>query len=322
MLRELLQQDGFSLARKTAKEMTSACPSCGGNDRFIIFLEGGSSYWCRQCRITGDAIQYLRDFRGLSFQEAAELVGKSIDPRPPINTPVKAKPKPQNTIWVKRAADLVKYAHGNLLSLPEQLAWLKSERGITKETAVKFRLGYISQTFFCEPSEFGLVGEKKVIIPKGLVIPWKNSRVRFRCEQPVKDNRYLCLTGSKATDLMTIGTTQNVTGVVVESELDAILLDQETTRPLFILALGSVNMMPNQQLSARLNHCPLIMVALDTDSAGTAWSCKWLKTFGNAIRTPIPKRYGKDITDLWKSGVDLNVWMSVALEYHAEHMSR
>ncbi|MBI3799733.1 MAG: hypothetical protein HY268_22520 [Deltaproteobacteria bacterium] len=44
---------------------------------------------CRQCGKKGDTIQYLRDFRGLSFREAARLVGKqlgSYQPRPATNT--------------------------------------------------------------------------------------------------------------------------------------------------------------------------------------------------------------------------------------------
>ena len=32
---ELLQQDGFSPTKKTTNEMGSACPACGGDDRFV-----------------------------------------------------------------------------------------------------------------------------------------------------------------------------------------------------------------------------------------------------------------------------------------------
>lgn len=61
-------------------EWRGACPLCGGgpkSDRFIVW-PAQERYWCRQCHQQGDAIQFLRDVRGLSFREAAALVGKEL----------------------------------------------------------------------------------------------------------------------------------------------------------------------------------------------------------------------------------------------------
>lgn len=70
--------------RRTAStgggEWCGPCPRGGGHDRFHVWPEKGR-YWCRQCNKKGDAIQYLRDFRGLSFIEAKRALG--IDPSPP-----------------------------------------------------------------------------------------------------------------------------------------------------------------------------------------------------------------------------------------------
>ena len=38
--------------RKTAKEYSSSCPSCGGVDRFLYWPET-SNFWCRQCDFKG-----------------------------------------------------------------------------------------------------------------------------------------------------------------------------------------------------------------------------------------------------------------------------
>lgn len=84
MILELLQQDGFQPKRKTAIEYSSPCPACGGNDRFIIKADKGR-YWCRQCNIKGDDIQYLMDFRSMSFKDATGHVGK------PTSSPVGQK---------------------------------------------------------------------------------------------------------------------------------------------------------------------------------------------------------------------------------------
>ena len=71
-------------SNRTGGEYRGACPKCGGDaqsDRFIVW-PAVDRYWCRQCRWAGDTIQYLRDVRGYSFQEAARLVGKDLPPRP------------------------------------------------------------------------------------------------------------------------------------------------------------------------------------------------------------------------------------------------
>lgn len=60
-------------------ECCGPCPNCGGRDRFRVWPERGR-YWCRQCRRKGDAIQYLRDFRGLSFIEAKQALGLNTRP--------------------------------------------------------------------------------------------------------------------------------------------------------------------------------------------------------------------------------------------------
>lgn len=38
--------------RKTATEFSSACPVCGGEDRFLFWPERGN-YWCRVCELSG-----------------------------------------------------------------------------------------------------------------------------------------------------------------------------------------------------------------------------------------------------------------------------
>ena len=62
-------------------EYHGPCPGCGGEDRFIIWPATGR-YWCRQCDRKGDAIQFLRDFHGYSFPDAARIAGKDL--RPPL----------------------------------------------------------------------------------------------------------------------------------------------------------------------------------------------------------------------------------------------
>jgi|GEM_PF-1170764 len=73
MVLDLYISDGFNAAKETAREFSGPCPACGGKDRFRIWPEE-NRYWCRRCGVQGDSIQYLRDFHGLSFQEALEFI--------------------------------------------------------------------------------------------------------------------------------------------------------------------------------------------------------------------------------------------------------
>lgn len=78
-LLDLLNQDGASLKRVSGTnggEYAGPCPTCGGTDRFRVWPEqdGGGRYWCRGCSKQGDAIQYLRDFRGLSYLDTCHFL--------------------------------------------------------------------------------------------------------------------------------------------------------------------------------------------------------------------------------------------------------
>ena len=72
--------------RQQGREYHGPCPFCGeGHDRFIVWSEQGETerYWCRQCNRSGDGIQFLRDYFGQSFQDAAARFEKDISSPPP-----------------------------------------------------------------------------------------------------------------------------------------------------------------------------------------------------------------------------------------------
>ena len=87
---------------------------------------------------------------------------------------------------------------------------------------------------------------------------------------------------------MTIGIPYENTAIIVESELDAFLLCQEIDRPVFIVALGSTSIKPDsaiaKELVSRLNDCPVVLLALDSDTAGGKAARQWLDEMHNAYR--------------------------------------
>lgn len=78
MIRQILESRGpeFKLKKKTASEYSCSCPFCGGTDRFIVWPEKNRAHCIRGCGWKGDDIQLLRDLEGVSFQVAAEMVGR------------------------------------------------------------------------------------------------------------------------------------------------------------------------------------------------------------------------------------------------------
>lgn len=66
-----IQEDG--------SEHGGPCPWCGGDDRFRVWPDQGTGdlgrYWCRRCGRKGDIIDFLRDYKGLTFQEACKDAG-------------------------------------------------------------------------------------------------------------------------------------------------------------------------------------------------------------------------------------------------------
>ncbi|NLD35776.1 MAG: AAA family ATPase [Desulfatiglans sp.] len=74
-LKDLVESCGSVLTRKTADEYSTSCPWCGGVDRFLVWPDS-DQYYCRQCGIKGDSIQFLRDRKGLTYKDAAKTVGR------------------------------------------------------------------------------------------------------------------------------------------------------------------------------------------------------------------------------------------------------
>jgi len=138
MILDLLINDGLrpgKVASTNGGEYSSPCLECGGRDRFRSWPEQ-DRYWCRQCGKSGDSIQYLRDFHGMSFSEATQQVGKplSLPSKRKIPARKKARPKALPAEWSIRAGKLTDHAHKALLENFVVLAWLRKERGLNVET--------------------------------------------------------------------------------------------------------------------------------------------------------------------------------------------
>ncbi len=85
--------------------------------------------------------------------------------------------------------------------------------------------------------------------------------------------------------------------IIVESELDAVLLEQEAGDFITTIALGSAQARPDVNTNVILKQADIVLVALDADLAGAkqAWHW-WAENYPNSKRWPPVN--GKDPGDI------------------------
>ncbi|MBU1194017.1 MAG: hypothetical protein KKE62_01710 [Proteobacteria bacterium] len=343
-IQDQLQSDGIALKKVSSTnggEYCSPCPVCGGRDRFRVWINQGDTgrYWCRQCGITGDLLQYLIDFKNMTFFEACQYSGNDhkINNGGPCRSEIiksrdQWEPKeisPPPDMWQERASLLIKFAQETLFSKIGQRCrtWLYTQRCLTDETIEKFHLGLLPKYYYRERSQWGLPDEinpktgknKKICLPRGLVIPYVQGgqvlRLRIRLPDPGKYSKYQNVFGSKNYPFYNT-LSEGTDVVIVESDLDAILLNQVLGPDVTPIALGSATNKPDTILMGFLrNHARHILIALDTDSAGGKPCYQfWKKYFPKSSRCIIPSRFGKDPTEAALHGLNLRQWFQAGIK--------
>lgn len=339
-LLDILADRSLPLARVSGNkggEYHGPCPSCGGTDRFHVWPEQGKegTFWCRQCDMAGDAIQFLRDVDGLSFGEACRALGRDLPPRPDATTPRPARPAwqpdaapaPPADVWRTRAQALVTWAADHLPRHPQAVSWL-AERGIDAATSRRFRLGWNpgeNGHDIYRPREAWGLPEKlkdngrptKLWIPQGLIIPWQQDgqAVRIRIRRPEGEPKYYVLPGSSPAPLVAPPSHCAARAwLLVESELDAILLAgvvDAAHLPVGVIGLGTSARKPDAALTGLIRDSLSILLALDFDQAGTKALDFWRREFSQAKHHP--PVLGKDPGEDYAQGVPLADWIREGL---------
>ena len=307
-------------------EYHSPCPGCGGEDRFIIW-DKSNRYFCRQCRRSGDEVQYGRDFHGLSYVEACKKSG--VVPKERSSLMVKsvldikerlvfqfeprvAKMPPLK--WRKQASTFIRYCYEQLRNNPFALD-LFLKRGLSREIIEKFHLGWNPNPLWLKRSDWGLDQEKKLWIPRGLVIPtydFSNEEFiklkirRSDWQQGDRFPKYVEVSGSMQSPSL-YGNSEGKPVVVVESELDAILLQQYAGDLCCSMALGGALKRPDAEVHKVLVRAPVILFSLDVDSAGAIAYRWWSKEYPH-MKIWLPP-IGKSLGDAHVAGIDLRRWI-------------
>ena len=337
---ELIEADGCTL-RKAATtnggEFAGPCPWCGGRDRFRVWPgQDGGRYWCRGCEKSGDAIQYLKDKRGLSFADACRLIGREPGARARPARPAAWEPKEASAPgaeWQERARAFLAAAIETLWAPrgASMRAWLHEKKGLQDATIRKAGLGLSLANSFEPRAAWGLPAalgedgtERRQWLPAGLIIPLLHGgdvhRLRVRRSNPGDGSRYVIVSGSCAGP-MTWNLERGAV-VVVESELDGILLSQEAGDLAGVVAMGTAQGKPDKATHEALKAAACVLVALDADGAGAkaAWRF-WPATYGKRAKR-WPSIMGKDASDAKVNGLDVRAWVVAGLFGTEERFER
>lgn len=329
-LLELIEERRLLLQRTSSTrggEYHSSCPNCGGADRFM-FWPKIDRYWCRQCNVNGDAIQFCRDFLGLDYRSACIKTG--VEPntsfsnkttRTPIFSPEKVNFPPE--LWQKKARETILESHFNLLNNPSGLKLLY-DRGFSIETIKSFSLGWNPDNKFLSLPEWGLPQiikengqEKKLWLPKGILIPTVSETVvsslktRRSCwKEGDKLPKYVEISGSmKCPSFYGIPLDKPI--VIIESELDAILTQQFANDVCCCLALGGAGKKPDLATHNILRTASILLFALDFDEAGKKAFQFWKSTYPKLRAWPVPIE--KSPGDAHLAGIDLRKWIEAGI---------
>ena len=335
-IKDLLEEDKFSckyIAKTYEGTYSSPCPWCGGEDRFRCWpnQDGGGNWFCQKCGRKGGVIKYLTEYRKMTYDDACLFLGKNPDSRMsslgehnPSNIILfPQSPEPPSMKWQKQAYILLKSAEEYLWrSYCENIRTFLHERGLTDITIKRAHLGWNPTNQFPSREEWGLPTKfkddgqpSKLFIPAGLIIPYVKDKqiqkVKIRRHDPEDQQKYYIIPGSSPTPII-IGNSRDI--MILESELDAILVDQEAGDVISSIALGSAQIRPDSSNEYMLKQAGTILVSLDNDEAGARayWSW-WKKHFPQSKRWPVP--YEKDPTEAYQKGLNLRDWVLVGLTY-------
>jgi DNA primase len=294
-------------------EYAGPCPFCGGRDRLHVQHQ----LWrCRRCAPDehwSDAIAYVRQRDNLTFTEACERLGASLSElhaqqeRPLLVAEPQVEQRPSDD-WQKAADAFVERAIAALWSDEGQRARAYLEaRGIRPDTMRAWRIGYQPHDAHETGDGWGLDG--RVWLPRGIVVPWYVGTdlwaVKVKRPPPLKPP-YWAIRGSVP---VLFGADMLLPGdrvVLVESELDAILIHQETDGMPVVAAGGARRSLGLRALQALLAS-PRVLIGYDADAAGDAGAEALQKVLRGSRRIRPPA--GKDPTDYRQQGGDVRSWI-------------
>jgi hypothetical protein len=305
-----------SLHKVAVNEYAGACPGCGGTDRFRLRYSRETGIWnfmCRSCwdaghylpergrkRGWGDAIDYLRHYRGMTFQEAkAQVTGQER----PTNHRLPPQPRYCQPEW-QAATHKAMQAHQARLWSNDTLALEYARyRGLSDAIIKQFQLGYSVHhgiPYLVIPS----INEGRYVI----VYP------RDLRPDVAKGQRWKDAPGGTKEELYLVDCLwlrNELPVVVCEDALSALSVYQECGDLVNVVATGGAECGLLTRWIARLACMPVVLIALDADAAGDRYAVEWVRRLRNARRL---RPLLKDANDMLMGSWNLREWVLSGLK--------
>jgi DNA primase len=310
-VRLLVEADLGPAHSRGGKALLWRCPFHSEHKGFSLAVWENGWRCFGACSMSGDALDWLQKYRGMSFEEACAYLGaedrrKQLICHVPRERSAAVETQPPAEDWQRTAWKVVAGAEEVLWS--EQggraLKYLKA-RGLTDETILRARLGYVPG----RPWEWLRIG--KVTVPCGITIPWVVGKELWavKVRRTAGLPKYTQIAVGSAHGLYNAANLEGHEIVLfVEGEFDALLAEQESGGLVGVATLGSASGMLNPRWMPLLLHCKTILAAYDADEAGMKGAARLQALTKRARVVQVP--WGKDITEFVLKGGSVREWLS------------
>jgi|GEM_PF-5023583 len=306
------------VASTNGGEYHSACPFCGGRDRFII-QPNAHRWFCRQCHTKwGDAIEFVacrdnlnlkdgNDFTkalsSLDLESVDNLAVQKQQSTPSIAS-LELNPKP----WLEPADYFVAYCETALSSDSGVKAYnYLCKRGISPDVIKQAQLGFNAKPYQQKWHEIS------VYIPRAIIFPWKVddfiSGIRYR----TATHQFKWAKGSTGKGLYNSNAVcPDKYVVLVESEICCLVIQSQARQQTVVpVATGGVSGSRLLRWIVRLSLAKHVFVAFDNDEAGHVASEWWLRNLKNSSRL-LPTQ--KDPGDMYLAQESITNWIQHAVQ--------
>lgn len=309
-LRRLVEQDLGPAPLHGGRAYLWKCPFHNEHKGFSLAVWANGYRCFGACDTSGDALDWLTNYRRLSFTEALQALGEpAVMTGPSERKCLKSPSEPPEWSWQNRAECIVSQAEETLWSeVGEPALNYLTGRGLTTRTIRTARLGYVPGDFRSWRMIEGMD------VPCGITIPWFATGALWavKVRRAYGTPKYQQIKGGNVNGLY--GADQLADrdiALFCEGEFDALLARQEVGHIAAVVTLSSATAILNLRWYAELTHCHTILVAYDSDAAGEKGANRLLSLSPRFRSIELPA--GKDITEFYVKGGDIYHWIEQTL---------
>ncbi len=177
--------------KRSGSNLSACCPFHSEKTPSFTVSQTKQFYHCFGCGAHGTAIGFLMEFDGMHFVDAIETLAEGLGLEVPREGGAsKGPPQADNKPLFSLLQRVASHYDAELRNSPSTICYLKN-RGITGETAKRFKLGYAPDGYDSLLNQFP--ADKKGLISTGMVAEndrgGSYARFRDRLMFPIRDRR-------------------------------------------------------------------------------------------------------------------------------------